>query len=317
VEAKLLKLGPGGMFAEVNEVVCQLKLAEENGYRFVIDWQNSPYRDEASDRDPWNYFFEDCFHVGNKKVSGLLPFVGDSVDAHLNFMRPRVYRNLAKGPMQLPADRSLAHQLINKYIRPKEEIRREIERYRKEHFRTYIIGLHLRGPGRLDGGVRQLRRRHQLKHGVPFQLYFRCLDQVVDLHPEARVFVCSDSRMVIDECRGKYGEKVLTYDATRSAEGEMHQQKGRYSGCKLGRDVILEAYLLSETDYFVHGNSNVSNFVLCLNPHLPAKYVYDGDPHTSWWLNALDLLLGTRGVREAKKRVPADAGAVVRRFIGL
>jgi hypothetical protein len=305
------------MFAEVNEVICHLKLAEDNGYQFVIDWRKSPYRDERMIGDPWSYFFNDCFDTSRPNLSDEVPYLGDSTDGQINFMRPRVYPNLARGPMLLPTNRNLAHQLIGKYIRPKEEIRCAIERFRQEHFRGYTIGLHLRGPGRRHGGTQQLRKRHTLKNGVPFHLYFRCVDQLLRLHPEARVFVCSDSEMVIDECRCAYGKKILTYGSIRSSVGEMHQQAGKYSGYRLGMDVIIEAYLLSQTDYLVHGNSNVSNFVLCLNPVLEAKYVYDADPHTNFALGVLDRLLGTRIVRKVRSKIPAPTMETIRRPLGL
>jgi len=58
--------------------------------------------------------------------------------------------------------------------------------------------------------------------------------------PAAKIFACSDSSIVI--------KNIM--------------------------DVVVEAYLLSETSVFVHGNSNIVNFVLCKNPTLHHKYVY-------------------------------------------
>jgi hypothetical protein len=50
----------------------------------------------------------------------------------------------------------------------------------------------------------------------------------------------------------------------------------QFSGYKLGEDILVEAYLLAHTDVFIHGNSNVANFVLCKNPDLRAIYAYEG-----------------------------------------
>ncbi len=38
---RTLKLRSAGMFSNVNEVVEQLRLAEQGGYRFAIDWSAS------------------------------------------------------------------------------------------------------------------------------------------------------------------------------------------------------------------------------------------------------------------------------------
>jgi hypothetical protein len=309
----VLKLRPVGLFACVNEVISQLHLAEQGGYDFVIAWERSLYKDDALPGDPWTYFFEDCFPDADPNASELLAHLGQSTDSRVNIMKPRLYRNIPSGPMMLPQDREVPHRLITQYIRLKPRVREVIERYRAAHFEGYVIGLHLRGPGRLDGGTKQLKRRHRLKNGVPFELYFRHVDRQIAQRPEAKVLVCSDSQMVIEECRAKYGARVLTYASTRSNYGEMHVQNRdgrRYSGYKLGEDVIAEAYLLGSTDYFVHGNSNVSNFVLCLNPALPSTYVYEGDEHGSLALHLMDKLPLRRmklNVKRAFKRAPALA----------
>jgi hypothetical protein len=47
-----------------------------------------------------------------------------------------------------------------------------------------------------------------------------------------------------------------------------------FSPCALGEDVVVEAYLLSMTDFFVRGNSNVADFVLCRSPNLQSRYVF-------------------------------------------
>lgn len=57
----LLKLRSAGMFSNVNEVVEQLRRAEAGGYRFVIDWSASTYRDPDVPGDPWGYYFHPCF----------------------------------------------------------------------------------------------------------------------------------------------------------------------------------------------------------------------------------------------------------------
>jgi len=300
-------LGPAGMFANINEVVCHLNLAEKNQYNFAINWKESPYKDDFVEGDPWTYFFENCFEEAEPpNASEVLPYVGDSSDKVLNIMRPRVYNHFGRGPMLLPSDRPLARRLIETYIKPKAAIRRNIDEFEKEHFTTYVIGLHLRGPGRLHGGTRQLKRKYVLKHGVPFGLYFGHVDAALASHPDAKIFVCSDSEMVIGECKARYGDRVLSYTATRSEFGEMHQEyrksPEKYSGYKLGEDVIVEGYLLSKTHYFVHGNSNVSNFVLCLNPSQESKYVYAEDPHTSAVLHLLNRILDLNLVQKAKRR---------------
>jgi len=126
-----------------------------------------------------------------------------------------------------------------------------------------------------------MRSRYPNKNGVPFGQYFKFVDQQLLKHPDARIFICSDSAFVINEIEANYKSKIIAYNSTRSEFGEMHVRghpanRGiTFRPYKLGEDVLLEAYLLCATNYFVHGNSNVVNFVLCANPSLPHKYVYE------------------------------------------
>ncbi len=61
MDVRQLSLRSAGMFSNVNEVIQQLFLAENRNYRFLINWSNSPYRDEKIDLDPWLYYFEPCW----------------------------------------------------------------------------------------------------------------------------------------------------------------------------------------------------------------------------------------------------------------
>jgi hypothetical protein len=39
--------------------------------------------------------------------------------------------------------------------------------------------------------------------------------------------------------------------------------------------MIVESYLMSAARYFVHGNSNVANHVICLNPKLEHLDIFE------------------------------------------
>jgi hypothetical protein len=84
----------------------------------------------------------------------------------------------------------------------------------------------------------------------------------------------------------RYGARVLTYDSCHSELGEMHEARGahdEFPRYRLGEDVLVEASLLADVDYLVHGNSNVSNFVLCKNPALRSTYAF-ADVSVNWRL---------------------------------
>lgn len=281
-DLRRLRLRMAGMFSNVNEVIEQLRRAEVGGYRFVIDWQVSCYRDPDRAGDPWAYYFEPLFGdlVPPEDITALpeLPRGIEVACTRDNIVTPR----LADGecaPLLLPHNRLGAHALIDRHLALRPEVAAQIDSFQADSFRPRMIGLHVRGAGRADGGVVDLRRQlGETGNEVPVEVFCRQVDEALRLLPDAGIFACSDSSAVIAAIEARYGARVVTWPALRSAFGEMHaghpENDGmRFDPYQLGLDVVCEAWLLSRTDLFVHGNSNVANFVLCKAPHLIHAYV--------------------------------------------
>ncbi len=274
-----LRLRTAGMFSNVNEVVQYLHLAEIGKYTFHIDWRHSCYKEDKYGSNPWEYYFEQCFSFPESSSSLTLLPVGKPIAcSQHNIITPRIHEGQCN-PLLLPSNRQIPYRLITQYLHLKPDIKERIEHFFQQHFSTYMIGLHLRGLGRNHGGAAQMRHKGQEKLTIDYDRFFPYVDSRLIQEPDTKIFVCSDSQDVIDCVYRRYGDKVVTYDASRSAFGEMHagHQKNEgisFSPYKLGLDVVIEAYLLSKTHYFIHGNSNVANFVLSLAPDLESNYVY-------------------------------------------
>jgi len=283
MDVRLLKLRPvAGMFSNVNEVVQQLYLAEQGGYQFVIDGSESCYRYAYLEQDPWEYYFEPCFSLSAADIASLqvLPNGAEVACARDNIITPRLIDGQCT-PLLLPQDRALPNRIIEQYIKIREPIQIIVNQFVEQHFSSHVIGLHIRGPGRIDGGASGQRSHLPCKNGVPFEQYFHFIDVRLEQFPESKLFACSDSSFVMMEIAKRYGDRVVTYNSTRSPFGEMHipnhpQNAGQsFSPYKLGEDVLVEASLLARTHYLVHGNSNVINFVICKNTCLDHVDVYE------------------------------------------
>lgn len=275
-----LLLRPAGMFSNVNEVIQQLFLAEQHKYKFIIDWSSSCYRDQKKHCDPWLYYFKPCFDITNIDYKALPTLKGGEpiACAKNNIITPRLYDGKCDS-LLLPKDRSIGNRIISKYIIVNSHVQDEIDSFRQKFFHNNVVGLHIRGAGRLDGGAAALRKKHKLENGIPFSLYFSSVNRILDKYPTSKIFICSDSEIVINKVFEEYPNRVIFYDSTRSAFGEMHANHIENKGIvfpkyKLGLDVVVEAHLLSIVNYLVHGNSNVVNFVLCKNKELKHDYVY-------------------------------------------
>lgn len=275
-----LKLRSAGMFSNVNEVVEQLRRSRREGYEFQIDWSASCYRDKTREEDPWSYYFEPCFPQ-RELIPDTIPDLPGGVPVACcrdNIITPRLDDGQCN-PLLLPNDRYQAHDLIREHLHPKPHVAEYVDQFRQKNFRPRMIGLHIRGPGRTDGGVPELRKRYASDFPIPLEPFFRQLDAALDLLPDAGIFACSDSSQVIEKIQETYGDRVISQSAQRSDFGEMHANHPRNQGqtfdnYKLGFEVLTDALLLSKTDIFVHGNSNVANFVLCAAPYLLHAYVH-------------------------------------------
>ncbi|PYG31858.1 hypothetical protein [Pelagimonas varians] len=273
-----LRAGPSGIFSNVNEVIEQGRLAQLGGYSFFIDWSVSCYRDADREEDPWAYYFEPSFpdvtpFEGADDLPGGIPICC----TRENVITPRLEDGNCN-PLLLPRDRAAASRLLHTYVRPKQYIKDAVAAFKADHWRSKMIGLHIRGPGRLDGGADVLRKALGAEGAVPFQPFFEHTDRILDLIPDAGIFVCSDSQPVIDRVRDRYGDRVVDYPAIRSTFGEMHARHPEngdetFPTYRLGLDMVIEALLLAETDVFIHGNSNVANFVLSYDPYQMHVYV--------------------------------------------
>jgi hypothetical protein len=275
---KTLQLRRHGMFSNINEVVQHLHLAEQSGYKLAIDWSDSAYRDPKRSGDPWNYYFKDCFSGIRPTMPPTFPSSDRSLVRRLdNIIAPRVEKDGVHF-LLIPKDRFLPGRLIDRYIALHKPIARRVESFVRSNFEGFVVGLHLRGPRRRDRDILVRRAHFGSDGGVPFQLYFRFVDEELAQHPGARIFACSDSSLVIDRIVARYGSRVATYDAARSLLGEMHGDRltrERFSPYRLGEDVLVEAYCLAQTSVFIHGTSNIANFILCKNPKIAHRYVCD------------------------------------------
>ena len=282
MEIKKVVLREGGMFSNVNEVIQRLHLAKQGGFQFFVDWSKSVYVEPQMSGDPWEYFFEPCFPTDGTALQDLELWnnADKIITARDNIITPRA--SWRDGGMLLPpTKRHLAHRYIENHLRLKPHIQKIIDDFAAEQFNTYTIGLHIRGKGRDHGGAAELRAQLSLEDGVPYTQYFKLVGETLSAYPGARIFICSDSRLVINRVHEEFGDRVFWYESARSDFGEMHErhkstENAQFSGYRLGEDILVESYLLARTDILMHGNSNVSNFVLCKNPDMPHIYAYEG-----------------------------------------
>jgi hypothetical protein len=291
----ILSLRGAGMFSNVNQFLETVRRCRDED-RLFVEWRRSRYSespavDTFSDFFDWPKADEAKLETGGYQAISPYTHTPDLVVAprgrDLNFLMP-------------PRDRALVKRLIDRHLRLGDRVAARLERAHAALLAgKRTIGLHVRGPGRRSGGIgRHIVAMQWRWPGVrvpPYRAYFAKLDELLRDGRYDQILICTDSLSVRERFIGRYGKRLVWLDASLTHEGEMHARPNThcFSKQKLGDDAIVEAYLLSRTQILLHGNSNLTNFVLCNAPALPSHDVYqryyDG---RAWESVVVDRLAG-------------------------
>ncbi len=239
----------GGMFFNVVNVLSFLRHCEKNHLSsFEVDFGTDGLYYE-SDLGPnwWNYFFE--------------PVNQSGLGAKLSKPRKMTQRHIAyfnyDGEYYLP--RKKAHELIQKYIRVRPEIAQEIDSFEKEYFEgVYVIGIHYRGT---DKSVEAPE--------VAYSEVRTEVDKALISHPQAKIFVATDTQPFFEYMERIYPGRVLSADAERSADGKPLHYGREGSTYQRGKEAIIDALLLSRCELLIRTSSTQSLCSTYFSPDLP------------------------------------------------
>jgi hypothetical protein len=272
----ILHLRGAGMFSNVNQFLESVRRCDDQD-RLFVDWRRSRYADVPDVHTFSDFFDWPRADVGKLETGEYRPLPAHTHGADLvvaprgrdiNFLMP-------------PRDRAGVKRLIDRHLRLGDRVATRLEEATQRLLAgRRTIGLHVRGPGRRAGGISRHIVAMQWKWpGVrvpPYRAYFAKLDELWRSEMFDQILICTDSSAVRERFARRYGQRLVWLDASLTSEGEMHARPSthRFSKQKLGDDAIVEAYLLAGTQFLVHGNSNLTNFVLCDAPELPSHDVY-------------------------------------------
>ncbi|MCG8525497.1 MAG: hypothetical protein MI748_03885 [Opitutales bacterium] len=284
------KIRLAGMFAVINYFVDYICSEKSKGSTsdFRINLDNYRMYQSRDGDDVFAYYFkqEVLEEEGNERVV-FMPAADRSFVAPRGLMTKLGRSNARELLTPEGSAREAVGRVIEEYFQLNDETRAKLEAFYNNSFgEAPVVAVHLRGAGRKDGGTHKFVQNQRLENGVPFQLYFEKINHFIEQNPDAKVLICSDSQMVIKRVTEEYGsDRVIHYDSQLSDFGETHialqnardsGKESEYDARRMGEDVILEAWAMARSDYFVHGNSNISNFVVCLNSELDHVDIFQG-----------------------------------------
>lgn len=159
-------------------------------------------------------------------------------------------------------DRINAEEVINKHLLINSKILDKINKFYDENFKgKKILGIHKRGT---DIGL-----HHDVKS---LNDYFNEVDNHIQNYDA--LFISTDERSVIDKFSERYENVIFnSYESLSTNPDLPNFLAPNVSGYKMGEDVLIDAYLLSKTDFLIQTNSNLSNFSLLANSKLNFKRI--------------------------------------------
>jgi hypothetical protein len=288
-----------GFFAQVQFAINQIRYAEARRLIPVVHYGadsidgTNPYYEEAAGPNVWEYYFEPVAGLTLDDARALAARAGRRILTlshwelwRLHHWEPTSVFTYPYGYFRVvddktthldarwwAAQRAEGRRLVGRYVRVRAEIRERVERYVAEHWRTPMLGVHLRGTDKDDVGAGP-----RLSRIVPPAEYFPLIDDHLDRHRDAGIFVATDQSQFRDEIVRRYGDRVV-WCAEMLSASEANVFKtgpagGRGNRAK-GEEVLVDALLLARCDRLLKCTSAVGEFAQYFSRTLTSADVTD------------------------------------------
>lgn len=278
--------GSAGFFAYMLYVINQLLFARRNSMTAVVEFPECTinghdhyasggrnlYFDSKHGSNMWDYYFEPVGRIP-KPTARVITLSSRMLWRLHHESKASVYayyygRHASKRAEGYDDEwykkmRLRAHGVLSRHVRLKPHVQTALDEFwrRELAWRRPVLGLHIRGTDKLvsvGGAV------------VPPSSYIWHVDQYIGKHPNATLFIATDSPESLSFFRRHYALRVVARPALRSNKNAFldDTMTDRYAK---GLDVLLDAMLLSRCDYLLKSSSAVGEFAIYFNPKLHAN----------------------------------------------
>ncbi len=247
----IIKRTPGaGLFSNFIYVLNHLKIANSCGYEPVVDMENfiTIYneRNKVIDtKNAWSYFFDNKKKLNLNKIYKENKFIISSNRFSKTFSH-KINNNEFR-------------YLFNKYFKIKNTFINYANDFSKKNFKKKTLAIHLRGTS----------YKTSANHPFPTTIKqtINLVEELIKKYSFEKIFLCTEDLNYFNLIRDKFKNKVIflndSYKSFKDDAFKIYPRK--FHRYKLGRDILLEALLISKCDSFVFTNSNVSEFVKFLD----------------------------------------------------
>lgn len=254
----IIKRSPGaGLFSNFIYVLNHLKIANSCGYEAVVDMENfqTIYNEKnkiKNTKNAWNYFFDNKKKINLKKIFKENNFI--------------ITTNKFSKEFSHRIDNDEFRYLFNKYFKIKNEFISYSNNFYKKNLKGKILAIHLRGTS----------YKTSANHPFPttIEQSVNLISKIFRKYNYDKIFLCTEDLAYFEAIIKIFKEKVIflknTYKAYEDDAFNVYPRS--FHRYKLGRDILIEALLISKCDGFIFTTTNVSEFVRFLDKKNKINY---------------------------------------------
>ncbi|MBT4522193.1 MAG: hypothetical protein HOC23_19510, partial [Halieaceae bacterium] len=279
----LIRIGHygAGFFAYVQYALNQIQYCERHELLPVVhynDAHSNHFFDRQVGEDMWDYYFEPVAGYTKGDIDRLVADEGDPLsDQHIHQMSDAQIMDLCQfDPDSIfhytygywrenpPPDhaiwyaamRSKGHRYVARYIKVKESILAEAEEFFVRQLQGHsVLGVHIRGTDM------------RYAPPVPLERFIEEIDRQLDLGFD-KIFVATDQSQYIEILKQRYNDRLVYFDCLRSTDANNPMWLAGRSPAQQGKEVLMDALLLSRCAYMLKSPSAVSEFAHYFRPML-------------------------------------------------
>jgi len=245
--------GGKGFFAVMNGILGAIHEVDKGNLGGIaFEFTDGLYADKKGDN--WlNYYF---------KFKNL-------PQIHHSKSKVKVFDDIPVGFHHLTrkTDREENFRILQKYIEIDLEILKEADVVSRNFKNTYTIGIHYRGTDKFT----------EAKPATYEQVLEHVLKETKKAgRQDFQLFIATDEHPFLDFMRREFGDRVIYLENTERSYDNMpvhHKQRTKKKPSLLGREALIDALVLSNTQLLIRTSSNLSLWSTYFNPDLKVVLV--------------------------------------------
>ena len=256
----VIRRSPGaGLFSNVIYVLNHLKIANQHNFIPFVDMKNffTIYNENNKVNktlNAWEYYFS---QVSNYSIDEI--YKSKKVIITNNNFYKDFSHNISNKDYR---------KLASKFFKINKKFIFYANKFIKNNFEKKTLGIHYRGTS----------YKTSANHPFPAtkkQILKYC-EILIKKYDYKKIFLCTEDKYIFEELKKKFKEKICflknSYRSYHDDAFKKNERKNhRYN---LGKEILIEALILSKCQGFLHAKTNVSEFVKFIDNKKKIKYFY-------------------------------------------